>query len=180
MKNALETALASLSRRAYSCWELTKSLGDKGFSPEEIAEACARLTEWGYLDDRKYALQYAQYRTRHQTRRQVREGLRRRGIGEDIVRGVLAEVYPPEQERENCRAMAERLWGEELARRYRRTGKELKSEDENCEFYAEAGRFDIQAQMLRKARAKVGQKLALRGYPTELIRACLEALRDPE
>jgi len=44
-----------LSRREYSVKELEKKAREKGFSPEEITEAIARLQDLGYQSDRRLA-----------------------------------------------------------------------------------------------------------------------------
>jgi len=175
MKSALEAALRGLSRRAYTHWELAKLLGGKGFSPEEIAEACERLVEWGYLDDCRYARQYAHYRAWQQTRRQLSAGLARRGVDAAIVQDVLAEVYPPEQEMENCRNMAQKLWREEMVR----LDRQLARQGTFAAAGSEAEDQADEAQMLFQARVRVGRKLARRGYPAHVIRAALEDLHCP-
>ncbi len=55
----LRIGLRMLARRPYSIAELRQAL-EKKFGPsEQVQEAVARLRELGYLDDRKFAEQYA-------------------------------------------------------------------------------------------------------------------------
>ena len=48
-----------LARRPYSIAELRRALEKKSFPIEQVDESIARLRELGYLDDRKFAEQYA-------------------------------------------------------------------------------------------------------------------------
>ncbi len=58
--NPLSTAFQLLARRPYSIAELRRALAKKfPNSDEPIDAAIARLRELGYLDDRKFAEQYA-------------------------------------------------------------------------------------------------------------------------
>lgn len=55
----LNAALRLLARRPYSVAEMRQALKKKYCQPEGVANAIARLRELGYLDDRKFAEQYA-------------------------------------------------------------------------------------------------------------------------
>jgi regulatory protein len=57
--NPLTTGLHMLARRTYSIAELRRALERKSFPSEQVDAAIARLRELGYLDDRKFAEQYA-------------------------------------------------------------------------------------------------------------------------
>ncbi len=52
-------ALRMLARRPYSVAELRRALEKKSMQREQITAAVARLRQLGYLDDRKFAEQYA-------------------------------------------------------------------------------------------------------------------------
>jgi len=55
----LTAALRMLARRPYSIAEMRRALEKKCPQDSQVAEAIARLRELGYLDDRKFAEQYA-------------------------------------------------------------------------------------------------------------------------
>jgi len=55
----LAAALRMLARRPYSIAEMRKALEKKCPQSGQVPEAIARLRELGYLDDRKFAEQYA-------------------------------------------------------------------------------------------------------------------------
>src|ERR1017187_7292539 len=57
--NPLTAALRMLARRPYSIAELRRALAKKYPQQEQVDAAIARLRELGYLDDRKFAEQYA-------------------------------------------------------------------------------------------------------------------------
>jgi regulatory protein len=57
--NPLTAALRMLARRPYSIAELRRALAKKSFPKEQVDAAIVRLRELGYLDDRKFAAQYA-------------------------------------------------------------------------------------------------------------------------
>ena len=110
VSGALETALRLLARRDYTCYELRRRLADKGFNPEEIEEALARLLGWGYIDERaiaRHAVEEARTR-RPRGRALVVEELRARGIAEEIIDESLV-LYPPSAEEEAARAVLTKL-----------------------------------------------------------------------
>jgi regulatory protein len=57
--NPLTAALRMLARRPYSIAEMRRALEKKYPGDAPVGEAIARLRELGYLDDRKFAEQYA-------------------------------------------------------------------------------------------------------------------------
>ena len=89
---AMDAALNLLARRDHSSAELSRKLTARGFPAEEIEAVLSRLHGLCYLDDRRYAEQWAT--------RAVREGkavghrlrleLRRRGIPPDIAEAAMA------------------------------------------------------------------------------------------
>ncbi len=99
----MDAALHLLARRDHSSAELTRKLDARGFPPQEIETAIARLQQLAYLDDRRYAEQWAA--------RAVREGkavgprlrleLRRRGIPPDAIDAALAACSEELDERQS-------------------------------------------------------------------------------
>jgi regulatory protein len=99
---AMDAALNLLARRDHSSAELSRKLVARGFAVEEIEAAISRLHALAYLDDRRYAEQWAA--------RAVREGkavgarlrleLRRRGIPPEIVEAAMAAAGEELDERQ--------------------------------------------------------------------------------
>lgn len=93
-KPALARALRVLARRDHSTAELTRKLRDGGVAPSQVETVIARLRELGYLDDRRFARQWADSAVRSGRgygQRLVQE-LKRRGIADEIIAEVLAEL----------------------------------------------------------------------------------------
>ncbi len=109
----MDAALHLLARRDQSSAELTRKLDAKGFPAEEITAVIARLQQLTYLDDRRFAEQWAA--------RAVREGkavgprlrleLRRRGIAPETAEAAMAAAGEELDER---RAIAD-LMGRRFA-----------------------------------------------------------------
>lgn len=105
----MDAALNLLARRDHSSAELSRKLAARGFAAEEIEEAISRLHALAYLDDRRYAEQWAA--------RAVREGkamgqrlrleLRRRGIPPEMAEAAMAAAAAGEglDERETIREL---------------------------------------------------------------------------
>lgn len=91
---ALEKALELLSHRGRSHHELSLLLARRGFGPEEVSAALARLAQLGYLDDLKFARQRAHVLLRDG--KLGKEGVLRRllahGLPEALARSALEEV----------------------------------------------------------------------------------------
>lgn len=154
MKTALDAALSYLSRRLLTRCEMIQRLGQKGFSSDEVEKALERLTEWGYLNDREYALAYTRSKQANYSKKRIELELSRKGIEDELIEGVLEESYLPSQERALCRQQAAKMWAEEL--------RHWESSYQYKKSYAE-----IPRQIF--LRQKVGQKLLQKGYPLELV-----------
>jgi regulatory protein len=161
MKTALDVALTYLSRRALTHFELVQRLVQKDYSSEEIDHAIERLTEWGYLNDREYAIAYCSTKQKSYSKNRIELELKRRGIEDGLISQVLAEFYLPIQEYELCKGQAQRIWQDE-AKRWESTYQHKKS-------YAKIPR----ALFLRQ---KLGQKLVQKGYSIEMIHSIIEEL----
>jgi regulatory protein len=81
--DAFEVALAALRRKERTSAELDGWLRQRGYAGEEVDAAVSRLTEAGELDDRRFALRYAQ------DKRELR------GWGAERIREALAARAGP-------------------------------------------------------------------------------------
>jgi len=68
------------------------------------------LLRLGYVDDRKFAAQWAASRARLRGygRKRIEQELRQKGVGQETIREALGEAIPPEDERETARTVAEK------------------------------------------------------------------------
>ncbi len=102
-------ALRHLDRRDLTAVEVRNKLAAKGVD-DEIAEAVVlRFIEAGLLDDRRYALRYAEARqsSRSVSRAVVRRELQRKGVDPDLV-DEAASGLDDESEYRTARDFAER------------------------------------------------------------------------
>ncbi len=85
-------------------------LRDKGFNDAVIAAVLADLVRFGYIDDEKFAGQWASGRVRLRSfgRRRVERELRDKGVDRDTVTRTLHEVLPPSRELETAQEAAEK------------------------------------------------------------------------
>lgn len=90
------TALRLLGRRDLTRAELTTRLTDRGYQPDDIEPALARLVEERFLDDRRTALAHARTASRIKGRGRVRIGreLEARGVSRDLIHEALDQISP--------------------------------------------------------------------------------------
>jgi regulatory protein len=98
MASAYDYALNLLAARGYSVRNLRRKLDQKGFSPDEAGETIARLQERGYLDDEKFAQEFARQRlvTGGASSRRVEQDLVKRGISPAVAKIVTASIVQEE------------------------------------------------------------------------------------
>jgi regulatory protein len=103
-------ALRALMRRAHSIHEMREYLERRAEGKEAVSRVIARLREQNYLDDARYALDYA--RTHAQSRRQGRfriaRELRARGVPDRHIEAAIAAVFAETDESALVRARLKR------------------------------------------------------------------------
>ncbi len=92
-----------LTGRAASSREIARLLQRKGVDRSETAEVLRRLEEIGYIDDRRFATEWASVRCDRRGsatlgREGLRSGLIRRGIEPDLAAEVADNLMTEEQE----------------------------------------------------------------------------------
>ena len=90
-----------LARRPYAIAEMRQALEKKFSQKELVSEAIARLRELGYLDDRKFAEQYAYSlaQNRGYGPHRLRRELRNKRVNFDYIEPAVAHAYeaaPPQ------------------------------------------------------------------------------------
>jgi len=108
---ARDKALELLVRRPHSVQELRLKLSRRRFASAEVDHALAWLDERGYLDDFRFAREWAEQRlARHpEGRLALTAGLRRRGVSREVAEEVIAGICSPESEREAAEAALSKL-----------------------------------------------------------------------
>jgi regulatory protein len=106
-KRALACALRILTRRDCSTAELARKLRDRGVADPLAGEVVEQLREAGYLDDRRFAREWAESAVRggRGYGPRLRLELTRRGVPAEIVAGVLAAVAVDYDEGETLAAL---------------------------------------------------------------------------
>ncbi|MBN1995651.1 MAG: RecX family transcriptional regulator [Anaerolineae bacterium] len=91
---AYDKAIRFLGYRARSQTEVADYLRDKGYAPEVIEETVSRLVERQYLDDEAFARFWLENREqfRPRGRQALRYELKQKGISDEIIQTVLADV----------------------------------------------------------------------------------------
>jgi regulatory protein len=99
-RTAFAAALALLTGRALTVGELAARLRRRGYDADSIAAAAGRLLEFGYLDDRRTAVAWAEYaaRVRGLGPRRLREGLAKRHLPRDLVEATVADFFAAGEE----------------------------------------------------------------------------------
>lgn len=112
VRRAYNKAVELLSRRDHSEKELIEKLRQKGHG-EFACEAVDKLSEYGYIDDRRFAFVFADelIRLKSYGKKRIEQELYRKGINRDIIGEVISECeFPAEKlteliERKYCRSL---------------------------------------------------------------------------
>lgn len=97
-------------RRAHSIHEMRAYLERRAHDKEHVSQVIARLREHNYLDDARYALDFARQRAggRRQGRFRVARELRARGVPDRHIDAALDAVFADTPEAELVRARLKR------------------------------------------------------------------------
>ncbi len=103
-------ALRALMRRAHSIHEMRAYLERRAEDKEAVSRVIARLREQNYLDDARYALEFARQRAngRRQGRFRVARELRTRGVPDRHIDAALEAVFAETPEAQIVRARLKR------------------------------------------------------------------------
>ena len=104
------SALRALMRRAHSIHEMREYLGRRAESKTQIDRVIARLREQNYLDDARYALDYARQHanSRRQGRFRIARELRARGVPDRHIEAALETVFAETDEAASVRSRLQR------------------------------------------------------------------------
>jgi len=97
-------------RRAHSIHEMREYLERRAESKDHVSGVISRLREQTYLDDARYAADYARAhaQTRRQGRFRIARELRARGVPDRPIEAALAAVFAETNEAELVRARLRR------------------------------------------------------------------------
>ena len=105
-----EAAIKILMRRAHSVSEMKKALIRRTADENLIKKVISRLKQNGYIDDARYAKQFARHRTelRKQGKFRVARELRARGVPDQHIEAALEEAAKDTDEAAVIRQRIER------------------------------------------------------------------------
>ena len=97
-----EYAVKALSVRAHSTGELRRKLVQKAERSEDIDDVIYRLYDYGYLNDRRFAENYAGARLENQGfgKTRVLRDLRERKVSSELAEKAVAKIYGNVDEKE--------------------------------------------------------------------------------
>lgn len=97
---AYNLTLAFIARRLRSQWEIEDYLKRKQYAPEINMEILKRLTDYGYVDDLKFARAWVENRRllKATSRRRLNQELHQKRVSDDIIEQVLAEDETDDRE----------------------------------------------------------------------------------
>jgi len=100
-KKARDSAVRMLGYRAHSKRELRDKLRQKQHGGDVVDEVIESLTEYGYLDDYKFAVQFAEEKMKRKSLGSARVAyeLRQRGVDSGIIERVLEGTDVCEEEK---------------------------------------------------------------------------------
>ena len=103
-------ALRALMRRAHSIHEMREYLARRADDPEHVSTVVAKLRERSYLDDARYALDYARAhaQSRRQGRFRIARELRSRGVPDRYIETAVDAVFAETDESGLVRARVKR------------------------------------------------------------------------
>lgn len=105
-KRAVARSEYLLARKNYTAAELTKKLSEGYYPAPVIRYVLSALTEYGMVDDERYAERYAEVHGRRKSIRQLRMELTGKGIEREIIDSVLEDAG--EQETDALARLMER------------------------------------------------------------------------
>jgi regulatory protein len=109
---AFQRAVKLLAAKPRSIEELRERLAERCSSKEIVEIVIARLREYGYLDDERYALGYAASKVRQQPigRRRLEQSLQMKKVDRAVAEEALDQVFAETPEAELLdRALAKRI-----------------------------------------------------------------------
>ncbi len=80
-----------LANREYTVYEIRTKLIKGGYHPDDISVVIDYFVNLAYLDDEKFAERYFNYYKDKKSLRQIKDKLRTKGIGRDIIEDLILD-----------------------------------------------------------------------------------------
>ena len=94
----MDAALNIITYKDRTTAELRKKLADKGYESSEIDEVIAKLAEYNYVDDQRYAMRFAKERSESRGVRVIRMELKNKGVSDSSIALAMEELDTDECE----------------------------------------------------------------------------------
>lgn len=89
--------MALLKQRDYTAYQLSKKLLDAGYPDSVVDEALSYVKSFGYVDDRRYAVDYIRSQSQFHSRKEVAQKLSQKGLDRNLIEDVFSEICPEER-----------------------------------------------------------------------------------
>ena len=156
-----DVAAKYLAYRSHTSMEMRKHLLQKDFDEEAVQEVIAEFTEFGYLDDSRYCMQYFDYAFgKGKGKRLVFAELKEKGVDSDTIQFAF----------EDWEAEGETGY-DEKGRAREESAKVLRMAGIDFEDFDEVRGVD------EKLVAKVARRLQSKGYSSDTIYSVIGVLR---
>lgn len=86
-------AMALLSHKDRTRWELQDKLQQAGFDEAEIEDALAYVESFHYIDDLRYATRFAEIYSESRSIRRIRQDLEKRHVPEEYIEAALESIH---------------------------------------------------------------------------------------
>lgn len=107
-------AMALLSHKDRTKWELTDKMKQAGFDEEVIEDAIAYVESFHYVDDLRYAIRYAEIYSDSRSIKRIRQDLEKRHVPEEYIETALEGIHMDDS-RALQKALEKLLKGREAA-----------------------------------------------------------------
>jgi len=108
-KKAFSKALKYLAIKPRSRKELKDKLKEKKFSQDMIENALRKVDDFGYLDDEDFAKSFLELKKgAGKGKIFIARELKRKGVDEEIIKGVLSRFYSETDEHEIAKTLAQK------------------------------------------------------------------------
>lgn len=94
----MDAALNIITYKDRTVAELKKKLTEKGYGLSEIEDVIARLSEYSYVDDQRYAIHFAKGRSESRGARVIRMELKNKGVSDSLIALAMEELDVDESE----------------------------------------------------------------------------------
>lgn len=97
LKRAKLQVLNLLKRMDKTRYEVLQKLKQSGYNEDIIKQTLDYIDSYNYLDDKKYAKQYVQYKKEEKSKKEIENYLLRKGLSKDLIKEALEKEYDSEE-----------------------------------------------------------------------------------